>query len=240
MPIHKNTSAMFAAVKMMNTAFGNREGDPFNVDANKLFKQCKNIASEYKELMKEFGEDVTIIHKLKDLPPVALSSDDIRDALCDIMVFALGAYHFMGFDADADMQEVVAAVMTRFCEDEEHLDATAQHYSELGIEFYVEGEFPRVCLKSSKDQGDGEYPQGKFLKALGYRKPVFAPALRKDDVVGNMGAERRANQEAVRGKLLNIEAQVANFRSYLEREAFGLPKYDGQANNTGDFIPNGN
>lgn len=182
---------MFQEVAKMNEAFGNPKGDKdlFHAsampvmanaeegvptfdkgDADKqwarLEKQCKNILSEYNELLEGLAE--RNLHK-------------VRDALCDINVFSLGAHHFLGEDADADMTAVVDALYSRFCKDEKHLRATHLHYASIGVDCYDEGEFPTKCLKSSYDQGmtikDGaevwEYPKGKFLKALGYGKPVF-------------------------------------------------------------------
>jgi len=167
---------MFEQVSEMNTAFGNPKGNPALLDAysteeytaawQRLEKQCKNILAEYQELQNALAD--------RNLA-------DVRDALCDINVFSLGAHHLMGIDANEDMAEVVGALYSRFCTDEAHLKATSDHYFAKGVEHYYEGEFPRKCLKSSKDQGysmvDGqdvwEYPKGKFLKALGYRQPVF-------------------------------------------------------------------
>lgn len=182
-------SGMFQDVSAMNEAFGNPKGDPellklsavpvltgdgvppFDKEAAdnlwaRLDRQCKNIASEYYELLVGLEE--------RDLYKV-------RDALCDINVFSLGAHHFMGLDADADMAAVVESLFSRFCVNQQHLDATSNHYFGKGVAHVYEGEFPRKCLKSSCDQGlsivDGkevwEYPKGKFLKALGYHQPVF-------------------------------------------------------------------
>jgi len=177
---------MFLDVKQMNEAFGNPEGNPADlrmavpggnekedwerVDSmwGRLNAQCKNIKAEYEELQEALAE--------RDV-------DKVRDALCDINVFSLGAHHLMGLDADDDMAEVVAAVLTRFCTDEKHLADTSAYYAMKGVEHYVGGEFPYKFLKSSRDQGksiaaDGsetwEYPKGKFLKAVGSRKPIFA------------------------------------------------------------------
>ncbi len=154
----------FQRVADMNTAFSNPKGEFHAINGKKLLSQCKNIIKEYEELMAAFeANDV----------------DKIRDALCDIQVFAMGAQHFMGVDGDRDMAEVVDAVMTRFCATPAQLAATQAHYAEKGVRFYAEGEYPQVCLKSSEDQGytpgnpNPEYPKGKFLKALGYREPVF-------------------------------------------------------------------
>ncbi|MFH2134057.1 MAG: nucleoside triphosphate pyrophosphohydrolase family protein [Pseudomonadota bacterium] len=152
---------MFKRVSDMNTAFGNQKGDPVNIDWHRLEKQCKNILGEYKELLEAL--------EARDL-------DGVRDALCDINVFSLGAHHFMGIDADADMDAVVDGVLTRFCKDEADLEATKVKYNALGVEYYVEGGYPYVCLKSSKDQDDinGEhFPKGKFLKSASFNEPVL-------------------------------------------------------------------
>lgn len=156
---------MFKSVKDMNTAFGNPEGDPRDLDWTRLEKQISNVKDEYNETM------------------LALQNRDVeqvRDGLCDIMVFALGAFHFMGVDADVDMQAVIAGVMTRFCKDQAELDATIKKYDALEVEFYIEGEFPTKCLKSAKDQKDkngDNLPMGKFLKSANYSQPVFAPIV---------------------------------------------------------------
>lgn len=158
---------MFARVSKMNVAFGNPKGDPNNIDWYRLEKQCKNILGEYKELLEALE---------------AKNLDGVRDALCDINVFSLGAHHFMGIDVEADMDAVIDALMTRFCKDAVDLDATKAKYDALGIEYYVEGAFPCVCLKSAKDQDDihGEhFPKGKFLKSASFSQPVL-PCVSSD------------------------------------------------------------
>lgn len=240
---------MFNHVKEMNTAFGNPEGRASvyaesgpQADAAwaKLGKQCANIVQEYRELLTAIDDDKSL--------------DETRDALCDILVFTFGAFHFMGvtpahaqnmpapdgilpypdgeknadwtgwsavrlsvtpiqatynhlmqaierrqqdlvytylnelvaqcltvyarlrLDVTRDMETVVSAVMTRFCRDEAELCATEKKYDDLGVDYYIEGEFPRVCLKSSRDQPgpNGDFlPKGKFLKSVGMSLPVF-------------------------------------------------------------------
>lgn len=167
---------MADAVGKMNEAFGNPRGDPLRINGPRLLSQCKNIGSEFKELMLEFGLDVKIEYEDKPRKEPAVSDEGIRDALCDIMVFALGAYHLMGYDVEADMREVVESLFSRFCKDPDQLMATRRHFDDLGVQYIVEGSFPQMCLKSAFDQGDGEYPKGKFLKAVGYRKPFLRPA----------------------------------------------------------------
>ena len=154
---------MFALVKNMNTAFGNAEGDPKNINWERLENQVRNIHDEYDETTTALA---------------ARNLEQVRDGLCDIIVFALGAFHFVGIDADADMKAVIDGVMTRFCKDQAELDATKAKYAALEVDFYVEGNFPTMCLKSSKDQKDkngDNLPKGKFLKSVGFKEPVFVP-----------------------------------------------------------------
>lgn len=159
--MHTDTLTMFGAVAAMNVAFGNPKGDPENLNLEKLKKQCQNIRDEYGELMLaiEAGD------------PVA-----IRDALCDINVFSLGAHHLAGYDADADMGAVYRSNMSKFIRDDVELEATIAKYDDLGVPFYQEGEFPTMCLKASADFTDrhgNEYRKGKFLKGIAYKTPVF-------------------------------------------------------------------
>lgn len=76
-----STNKSFKIVAAMNTAFGNPAGTPENFNLKRLTKQCSNIKSEINELKKAINE--------KDMLGV-------RDALCDICVFAYGAHHFVG------------------------------------------------------------------------------------------------------------------------------------------------
>lgn len=158
----------FIQVSEMNEAFGNPKGDPNNIDWNRLEAQCKNILDEYKELMGDPESDdpkkVLGALKRRDL-------NEVRDALCDIQVFSNGAQHFIGIDGDDDMTAVVTGVMTRFCKDQEELDATIAKWTGRGLEVYTEGEFPKMIVKSAKDQPDA--PKGKFLKSTGYTDTVF-------------------------------------------------------------------
>lgn len=152
---------MYHQVKTMNSAFGNPEGDPTNIDFERLKKQCHNIPGEYKELL--FALEV-------EVPTL------IRDALCDIMVFALGAMHLMCADADADMKAVYDSNMSKFCANEEEVTKTWAKYNELNVHTTVQGEFPFKFLRSAKDQTgtNGEfYPANKFLKGINYKEPVF-------------------------------------------------------------------
>lgn len=160
-----DAKSIFDHVSDMNVAFGNAKGDPTAINWDRLNSQCKNLKKELQELMDALAERNT---------------DKVRDALCDLQVFTQGAQHIMGVDGDDDMLAVLDGVMSRFCKDEAELAATETKYRNLGVEFYVEGVFPNVCLKSAFDRGGDaesgfEYPKGKFLKSANYREPTFTP-----------------------------------------------------------------
>lgn len=200
-------SSMFFGVKNMNDAFGNFEGDPHEIDWPRLRRQLSNVGKE----LNEFEE--------------AASKQDLegsRDAICDIMVFALGGYHFMGLSADDDMRAVLEGVMTRFCRTEMDLEATRAKYDELGITYDVHGSFPMVYLKSNKDQGDGEYPLGKFMKSSSYRVAILPPLPNKHaTTTDNMRREREQAERMRVARTAMIEDKVATYRAELEREFAG-------------------
>lgn len=102
----------------------------------------------------------------------AANLDEVRDGLCDIHVFAYGAHHLMGIDADQDMNSVLDGVMTRFIKDEADKQATIAKHAAKGVfEVYFEGEYPVMVMKSAVDQPDA--PKGKFLKSASYCEPEF-------------------------------------------------------------------
>lgn len=168
--MHNARPSIFQLVAQMNEAFGNPRGNPHAIDWARVQQQARNIAGDHNK--DEYGE-------LSDAIAVQ-SVDDARDAFCDIIVFALGGLHLMGYDGDEDVTEVLRAVTTRFCRNEDHLAQTLAHYAQLGIRHvYTGGEFPRKWVKTSGEQQDhkGErYSSNKFLKALGYEQPKLRPA----------------------------------------------------------------
>jgi len=227
-----NFPSMFKEVSTMNLAFGNTFG---NNTTARIQKQCANIPDEFKELQAAIA---------------AKDFTEVRDAMCDILVFSLGAFHLMGRDFDelyghndvpliefkggwtlfekleahaqsfdelmsnlylsltpdggprqaeedlyalitwamqiaditgypalADMHAVYVSNMSKFCANDEELDATVDKYRALKVALYAEGEYPTMCVKSSEDQKDingDNYPKGKFLKGVKYQPPVFA------------------------------------------------------------------
>lgn len=172
-------------VAAMNVAFNNPKGDYHNMDAtaiSRLRKQCLNIFDEYCELLTALGFDQVFLESLKGSHrkrveragawyPV-VNAIQVRDALCDIQVFAAGAQHMMGVDGDADMHAVIDGVMTRFVKDRDDLKATMEMHRAKGVcDVYVQGAYPTVVLKSASDQPDA--PTGKFLKSASYKETVF-------------------------------------------------------------------
>ena len=171
---------MYQAVRAMNVAFGNATFGPLPFNSltspeerkaawERLEKQCWAIG----------GNGNQEVHgELKELHDALAERNitKVRDALCDLMVFILGAYHFTDYDAEQDMQCVLDGVMTRFCRDEAELKATIAKYDAMGVATYHGGSFPYVWVKSYSDQTDvgGEhYPKGKFLKSVGFKEPTF-------------------------------------------------------------------
>lgn len=152
-----NKPTNFQLVAAMNSAFGNPKGDSGAIDLERVKSQCKNILDEYNELMEAFEQ--------RDFYK-------IRDALCDIHVFAYGAHHLMGLDADDDMFQVVNAVMSRFIKNEDDKERSRINYANKGVtEVYFEGNYPQMIMKSAIDQPDA--PKDKFLKSASYREPTF-------------------------------------------------------------------
>ena len=175
----------FQRVAEMNVGFGNPKGDPNNIDWARVQKQCLNIPDEVGELFsKGFGANEEKVKKLVTefkaglvaaLGAKAPDVEETRDALADIQVFKDGAVHMMGYDGDRDMEDVVDGVMTRYIKDEADKQATIALHAAKGVtEVYFEGEFPKMVMKSAKDQPDA--PKGKFLKSASYRTTVWRPA----------------------------------------------------------------
>lgn len=170
----------FQYVSEMNEAFGNPKGNPTAFSHSRIRAQMKNILDEYKE----FGDAMTALedymgncvdHSIYPDPGTyAHLLDAVRDALCDIQVFTMGAQHLIGVDGDRDMASVLDGVMTRFCRTQEELDETRAKFAAKGVtETYTQGEFPKLVLKSAVDQPDA--PKDKFLKSVGYTDTVFYP-----------------------------------------------------------------
>jgi hypothetical protein len=185
----------FQLVAEMNEAFGNPKGDFDNINEDQLRSQILNIHDEYLEVLSALGLDeeaidrIRTIHRAFTAPEYfnkhglkPLNKAELRDGLCDIQVFAMGAQHRAGVDGDRDMQDVISGVMTRFIKDEADKEATIALHAAKGVtDVYFEGEYPKMVMKSASDQPDA--PKGKFLKSASYQNTVFRPVPGSADVV---------------------------------------------------------
>lgn len=241
---------MFADVVDMNEAFGNPKGNPHAINGKKLFKQCMNIGHEYAELMHAFGhqclieirpftaEEVAEMKPEKRPPQGDAQIVAIRDALCDINVFSLGAHHFTGYDARVDMRAVYESNMSKFVKDQDDFSKTCDKFDKAGVKYTWEGEFPRMIFRSAFDQPD--MPAGKFLKSASMFKPVFAIAptpvptakevISQFDAIVEMQREHAARRAEVKSKLEQLNKEVTAFRAKREQELFGLPPFDSDKN----------
>lgn len=101
---------------VLEAAQSNPKGDPKNIGPNlkNVFDQSISIFSEFIILMNHFGLKPEVADQLRSViigfvgtsPSIeAVKNVELmRDALCDINVFAYGAHHKMGIDADDDMR----------------------------------------------------------------------------------------------------------------------------------------
>ena len=168
----------------MNTAFGNPKGKFDSIDQARILAQSKNIFDEYLELLAAQGLPTSLLTRLGRTHTNILldavefdligtfDTDKVRDALCDIQVFASGAQHLMGVHADDDMSAVIDGVMTRFIKNDDDKAATIAKHAAKGVtDVYFEGEYPTMVMKSASDQPDA--PKGKFMKSASFSEPVF-------------------------------------------------------------------
>lgn len=176
----------FMLVSHMNNAFGNPKGFASKIDWNRIAKQSLNVADELAETFVALGADkakakaaaAAFKQTLEQLRQEGVDAgtpvhdNGVRDGLSDIHVFAYGAHHLMGIDADRDLSSVIDGVMTRFIKDEKDKQATILLHASNGVtDVYFEGEYPAMIMKSGSDQPDA--PKGKFLKSASYTDTVF-------------------------------------------------------------------
>lgn len=170
----------FQLVSMMNEAFGNKKGNPNDIDWTRIRKQSVNILHEFGELMVALGAPKAEVDAQVEQFDAMLRGtlygevdiDKVRDSSRDIVVFTDGVHHLMGIDGDRDMVSVITAVMSRFVKDEKDLEDTKAMHAAKGVtQTYTEGTYPTMVLKSAVDQPDA--PQGKFLKSASRKEPVF-------------------------------------------------------------------
>ncbi len=169
----------FQQIASWNCAVGNEAGNPHNIAHDKIRAQCKNILDEFVELECALGLDGPALEALQTARAALRNATyhgfdlkETRDALCDIKVFADGAHHLMGVDADRDMEATICSLYSRFIKSEEDAQASIALHASKGVtRVRLEGQFPTAVLRSTADQPDA--PTGKILKSASYSKPVF-------------------------------------------------------------------
>lgn len=152
----------FTKVAELNTAWGNLAGDPKNPDWDKLANQAKNILDEYNEL---FDDGINP----KDI-------NEVRDAICDILVFTYGLAHLAGVNADKDMRAVDKSNRSKFVADEVAEEQTKLKYAAMGVHVEFRGMYPLRVVYSPYQQTDemgNIYRAGKILKAVSFKEPKF-------------------------------------------------------------------
>lgn len=150
----------FTDVSELNHLIGNAQGNPSNPDWDALASQLELIKEEFQEL----------IHAIEQH-----DFTEVRDAVADILVTTYGLAYRAGVNADADMDEVHASNMSKFCSTREEAIHTAHKYEKLGVMCSYRQPVPGItAVVSASDQTgkDGKfYPEGKLLKSINFKEP---------------------------------------------------------------------
>ena len=110
----------------------------------------------------------------------------VRDAVCDIVLLAMGQQgHINEIDLDSDFKRMCAYNMTRIPQSLEEAEATVEKYKKIGIETQIKTIFlnvpgfegylyPVICV--DRDQWDSKgahYPPRKFVKSVAFIDAEF-------------------------------------------------------------------
>lgn len=110
----------------------------------------------------------------------------VRDAVCDIVLLAMGQQgHINEIDLDADFKRMCAYNMTRIPQTWEEAEATVEKYKKIGVETEIKTVFlnvpgfegyiyPVICV--DRDQWDSKgahYPPRKFVKSAAFIDAEF-------------------------------------------------------------------
>lgn len=146
---------IFQRVVRLNKYYQNIQGNPSITNFKKIKEYSANFYDELQELQDALSER---------------NQEEVRDALCDLVIYIYGAFYQMGIDANDDLNTVIDSLYSRFIENEQDLQDSLDYYHKKGIkEVEVEGEFPMKILRSMSNYPDA--PKGKILKSVYYKKP---------------------------------------------------------------------
>lgn len=198
-PSHPKDNEMttnFDLVVKTNEVFNKPKGDLNAIKAgdDAAWARAKGCADCLQEELNElFDEGFTPKNEIA-----------LRDAICDILTFAYGVAHLAGFDANVDMKAVFDSNYSKLCATQEQLDASIAKYAAIGVEVLGQGTLPEASIISAKDQTvDGVfYPKGKFLKGVGFKKPVF---IDQTDVTSELNVDDKVIVRKIKVNDSNID-----------------------------------
>lgn len=172
----------FERDERMNTLFGNPKGNKHYIPWQKVAMKLKVLASELAETCRAAGLQVSIDFGDTLGPPNLVK---FLDGLGDANTVLNGVAHFAGVDLDAIHWAVLTSNLSKFCKNQEELEATVAKYQAIGVEVAPGGKFPFAYVKSAKDQmiGDDPCPAGKFLKGVGFKEPDFTEIMAPEEGV---------------------------------------------------------
>lgn len=103
----------FALVSAMNTAFNNVKGDPDDYRGKPSAPGLRDVVYDHPLWERLSAQLRNIKDEIIELANALTSGSviEVRDALCDIRVFAYGGLHFIGYDMD-DEHDVLKSIST--------------------------------------------------------------------------------------------------------------------------------
>lgn len=150
----------FTEVSHLNEVMGNHKGDALT-NFNRAHAQFEIIQEELTELHKALYDR---------------NFTEIRDGIADVLVTTYGLSHLLGINADDDMKEVQSSNMSKLCVTELEAAQTIEKYESMGVMVSTRGDAPEIAIYSNCSQSDSNgkyYPEGKFLKSINFKEPVF-------------------------------------------------------------------
>lgn len=162
----------FKDVAALNVLFGKPAGDPRCPDWDSATTQLSLVQEEVGELIEAFDLELMVSG--------GQVTDDVRNAIADLVVVVGGMAHILGLDIQADLKAVHDSNMSKLCLTLPDVEATAAYcHQVVGLEVYIGGDEGAWWVKSARDQvsNNGQhYPAHKLLKSVGrFHEPRFAP-----------------------------------------------------------------
>ena len=97
-----------------------------------------------------------------------------------LMAELIQTAHDLNMNFEAAWDEIQKSNLSKVCPDEADFKKTKAHYAKLGVEVYGE-ETPKgivvKCYETVIGKDGNDYPKGKFLKSISYKKPNLTPFI---------------------------------------------------------------